>query len=118
MVKRNADLEDKAEGWAKELVLKCKNMNPPSDSGLTDYGFNIAMKQGHSDFQTPVDVMKLWEKKILQRMAGQQGNDSGAVESHRVRRMRPSRVRRRCEQDLYRRGLFLREGGKLRNGQR
>ena len=38
MLKWDDSLKGKAEYWANELVLTCKNRNPPKGSGLVDYG--------------------------------------------------------------------------------
>eukprot|EP00584_Thalassiosira_punctigera_P017270 CAMPEP_0172573998 /NCGR_PEP_ID=MMETSP1067-20121228/136480_1 /TAXON_ID=265564 ORGANISM="Thalassiosira punctigera, Strain Tpunct2005C2" /NCGR_SAMPLE_ID=MMETSP1067 /ASSEMBLY_ACC=CAM_ASM_000444 /LENGTH=288 /DNA_ID=CAMNT_0013366621 /DNA_START=68 /DNA_END=934 /DNA_ORIENTATION=- len=64
MMKWSEDLKEKAEYWADELVLTCNNRIPPKASGLTEYGFNIAMKQGQSDFRTVDQVFKLWDNKM------------------------------------------------------
>jgi len=64
MMKWSDDLKDKAEFWAEELVRTCKNRKPPKKSGLAKYGFNVAVKQGHSDFRTVDEVFKLWYNKL------------------------------------------------------
>lgn len=70
MLKWNTDLKRKAQSYAKKLTIDCVNRIPPAGSELLDLGFNIAMKQGHSDFQAPADVMKLWNNKLYNGWPG------------------------------------------------
>mmetsp|Transcript_33386 Transcript_33386/g.58592 ORF Transcript_33386/g.58592 Transcript_33386/m.58592 type:complete len:249 (-) Transcript_33386:100-846(-) len=65
-MKRSLDLEKNAEYWANELVLNCKSRSPPPGSGLVDYGWNIAGKQGLTEFRTVEEVFQLWNNKLYQ----------------------------------------------------
>ena len=55
----NEALKAEAEAVALENVAICKETVPKSP-----YGWNVAGKQGKSDFRTVEDVMMIWENKL------------------------------------------------------
>lgn len=56
------DLFIDALDHANKLTEECKMKTPTGD--LNDYGWNIAGKQGHSDFRTVQDIFQIWDNKL------------------------------------------------------
>ncbi|KAL3788131.1 hypothetical protein HJC23_005469 [Cyclotella cryptica] len=63
-LKWNMELKLEAENWAKELVTTCTNKSPGAGENPNDYGVNSAMRSGQRNFQNPVAIMNMWEKKL------------------------------------------------------
>ncbi|KAL7516291.1 hypothetical protein ACHAWX_001321 [Stephanocyclus meneghinianus] len=60
----NMELKNDAETWAKQLVKTCANKSPGAGENPNDYGVNSAMRSGQRNFQSPITIMNMWEKKL------------------------------------------------------
>lgn len=63
-IKFNMQLKKEAEVFAKKLVSNCVNRAPKAGENPHNYGVNSAMRMGTRAFQSPVAIMKSWERKL------------------------------------------------------
>jgi hypothetical protein len=63
-VKWSDTLEEEALAWAKEIVKTCQNKAPGAGQNPNNFGVNSAVRGGTRIFQSPINVMKTWEKKL------------------------------------------------------
>jgi len=57
-------LEEEAQAWAKEIVKTCQNKAPGAGENPNNFGVNSSVRGGTRIFQSPINVMKTWEKKL------------------------------------------------------
>jgi len=62
----NMELKKDAEVWANEIVSNCVNRAPGPTKNPNNYGVNSAMRRGQRGFQSPITVMKMWERRLPQ----------------------------------------------------
>lgn len=63
-VKWSGALEDEAQAWAEEIVKTCQNKAPGAGQNPNNFGVNSSVRGGTRIFQSPINVMKTWEKKL------------------------------------------------------
>lgn len=63
-LKWNTALEDEAHAWAEEIVQTCVNKAPGSGKNPNGWGVNANVRGATRVFQSPTNIMKLWENKL------------------------------------------------------